>query len=488
MSVMSTTQISPLPPPKANLAGGELTAGFLAELREDYVMDSGDRARHNAASNNPTDALALNREALRSHDGHFSHRIKFEGITDQKQSGRCWMFAGLNVLRPQVIRDHRMAEFQFSTAYLQFWDKMEKSNVYLESVIELRDAGYLDRDWEIVNRFALEDGGWWNYLSGLVEKYGVVPLSAMPETHSSTNTRLLNHILGRLLRVHAARMMSLHEDGAGIESLRAEKNKALKEVYRFLVINFGEPPDRFEWRYRLRKEPLGADGGVTDYMEGVENERLTQPEVHTPRSFYQKYVGASLSDFVCLYNDPKNELDRHYCFDRARNIVGNACMNFVNVAASRMKEIAKNSILANQPLWFAVNMDFDQSAKHGLMEHQLFDYESFFGIDLTISKADRTRFYAGVSNHAMALMGVDLDNHGRPRKWLVENSHGDVAGDKGRWTILDNWFDEHVYTIIVHKRHVPADVLRLFEEEATVLPAWYPGAEGMRFHGEATDA
>lgn len=478
---MSTTQLKHPAEAGTATSSGALTPDFLADLRDSYVMTPADRARQNAVTNNPVNSLALNRDVLRGNDRHFSHKIKSNGITDQKQSGRCWMFAGLNVLRPQVMRDHRMAEFQFSIAYLQFWDKMEKSNLYLESIIELRDADYLDREWEVVNKANMEDGGWWNYLTGLIEKYGVVPLSTMPETHSSTHTKPLNHILGRLLQAHAARIMKQHENGAGIEVLNAAKTEALKEVYRFLVINFGEPPEEFEWRFQLRKEPHKTSENTADEMQNVAEENLTSPELHTPQSFYEKYVGNTLSDFVCLYNDPKNQLDRHYCFDRSRNIVGNECMHFVNIDMSPMKEIAKASILANEPLWFAVNWHFDQSEKHGLMEHQLFDYETLFGIDLTVSKADRTRFHAGASCHAMALMGVDLDKDGRPRKWLVENSHGDNTGDKGRWTLLDKWFDEHVYTIIVHKRHVPAGILKRFEDEPAVLPAWYPGAQGIRF-------
>ncbi len=478
---MPTTELKRPTPAETTSSAGALGPEFLADLREGYIMSASDRACHNAVTNNAINSLVLNREVLRGNDGHFSHRIKSNGITDQKQSGRCWMFAGLNTLRPRVMRDHRMEEFQFSTAYLQFWDKLEKSNLYLESIIELRDADYLDRDWEAVNKHAMEDGGWWNYLSGLIGKYGVVPLSAMPETHASTNTATFNHILGRLLRVQAVRILKQHEDGAGLEEMRAMKHESLGEVYRFLVINFGEPPEQFEWRYRLRKDPLKTEAETTADMRSSAEENLTPAEIHTPRSFYEKYVANTLTDFVCLYNDPKNELDRHYYFDRARNIVGNECMHFVNIGTSQMKEIAKASILANEPLWFAVKMDFDQSQEHGLMEHQLFDYETLFEIDLTISKADRTRFHAGASNHAMVLMGVDLDKDGTPMKWLVENSHGDNTGNKGRWTLLDKWFDEHVYTIIAHKRHIPAGILKRFEEEATVLPAWYPGSQGIRF-------
>jgi bleomycin hydrolase len=449
---------------------------LLTELREGYIMSASDRACHNAVTNNSLDALALNREALRCNDGHFSHRIQSNGITDQKQSGRCWIFAGLNTLLPRMMHQHRMEDFQFSTAYLQFWDKLEKSNLYLESIIELRDASYLDRDWEMVNKHSMEDGGWWNYLTGLIQKYGVVPLTAMPETRTSANTATFNIVLGRMLRVQAAKILKQHANGAGVDQLRTMKQESLKEIYRFLVINFGEPPERFEWRYQLRKEPTKASADATADMSHPHESSLTPIETHTPHSFFERYVANALEDQVCLYNDPNNELHRHYYFDRARNIVGSECMHFVNIDTAQMKEIAKASILANEPLWFAVKMDFDQSKEHGLMDHQLFDYETLFQIDLTMDKAERTRFHAGASNHAMVLMGVDLDSNGIPVKWLVENSHGETAGDKGRWTILDRWFDEHVYTIIVHKRHVPAEILKHFEEKPAVLPAWYPGA------------
>ena len=471
---MSTVQLLPTAPT------GALTREFLADLRKRYQMGADDRARHNAVTNNDINALALNREVVRGDDGHFSHRIKSKGITNQQKTGRCWMFAGLNVLRPQVIRNHDMDEFEFSPTYLQFWDKLEKANLFLESVIELRDADFLDRDWEMVNRHTMEDSGWWNYVAGLVEKHGVVPASVMPGTHGGTHTDTLNLILGRLLRARAVKLLDQYADGASLEALRAGKDAILNEVYRLLVINLGEPPSEFEWRYRLRKKHDGNGNDEDADMRTVADKDLSPPEHHTPHSFYQKYVGGSLADFVCLYNDPYNELNRHYRFDRARNIVGTECMQFVNIDMPPLKEIALASILANEPLWFAVNMHFDHSKQHGLMEHQLFDYETLFGIDLSVSKANRTRFHAGASCHAMALMGVDLTNDGSPRKWLAENSWGDGEGNKGWWTLHDKWFDEHVYTIIVHKRHVPAAIMKHFDEPAIVLPAWYPGAPGVR--------
>ncbi len=480
---MITTELSPSPitpaKPTAISGQGELTPDLLSALRDGFKMTPADRACHNAVTNNDLSALALNRDIIRGSDGHFSHRIKSKGITNQKKSGRCWMFAGLNVLRPQVIREHGMEEFEFSTAYLQFWDKLEKSNLYLESVIELRDADFLDRDWEFVTKISFEDGGWWNYVAGLIEKYGVVPLSAMPETHASNHTQTVNEVLGRLLRVRAVRLLDLHANGGDMEKLQAEKNAALKEVYRFLALNFGEPPTEFEWRYRRTKK-IAAKAIPDDDMLIVEESDLTPLEVHTPKSFYEKYIGRTLQDHVCLYNDPKNELNRHYEFSRATNIVGSQNMHFVNIDTVPMKKIAIASILANEPVWFAVDMGFDQSEPLGLMERQLFDYETLFGIDLTVSKADRTRLHAGASGHAMTVMGVDLDKHGNPRKWLIENSWGDDKGNKGIWTLHDSWFDEHVYTIIAHKKHIPQAILKHLEDTPVTLPAWYPGAGGIQ--------
>lgn len=474
--------MNPPNPASSESCPAALEPSLIAALRDGYTMDAADRACHNAVANNDLASLALNREAMNGGDDHFSHRIKPKGVANQKKSGTCWMFAALNVMRPQVIRDFGMEDFEFSTSYLQFWDKMERANLFFESVIELRDADFLDREWQSVTQWAFHDGGWWSYVSGLIEKYGVVPRAVMSETHGSANTATLNEVLGRLARVHAVRLLDRHAEGRSVAELRAEKRVALDDIYRFLVINFGAPPSEFDWRYRRdRDDGHDGDGGecAETGKDSSHEADLTPPERHTPLSFYRKFVKHRPSDYVTLYNDPKNEFDRHYQFRRARNMVGSESMSFVNIDSATMKRVAIASIVANEALWFAVNMSYDQSTEHGLMEHGLFDYEALFGIELTIRKADRARFHAGVSNHAMVLTGVDLDADGAPVKWQVENSWGEEKGKKGYWTMRDRWFDEHVYVIIVHRDHVPAEILERFEQPAVDLPAWYPGAPGV---------
>lgn len=457
---------------------GALTHEFVSQLRENYVMGPEDRARFNAVTSTDIDTLALNREIVNGEDGHFSHKIKTKGITNQKASGRCWLFAGLNTMRPSVIHDLGLEEFEFSAAYLLFWDKMEKSNLYLEQVIELRDVDRLDREWQLINDAIVGDGGWWNYVTSLIEKYGVVPVKVMPETHSSENTRGMNGVLKRLLLSRASGILEAHENGSDLAKLRELKAEAMGDVYRFLVLNLGEPPAEFSWRYEKKKKDKSDEEGKDESPPSVAQENLTEAKTYTPWSFYEEFVGDDLSQFVTLYHDPALEGGRHFVFNRARNVVGKPEMDFVNVSIETMKSIGVESVKQNLPMWFAVNMGPDQSREHGLMETDLFDYESLFGIEMPVSKKVRSRFNAGASNHAMVLMGVDLDE-GHPRKWLVENSWGEDKGNKGTWTLYDSWFDEHVYTITVHRDLVPDDILSVFEEEAERLPTWYPGAMGV---------
>ena len=474
--------------PAAWGAEGGLTPDFLDHLRQSYQPDE---VRFNALAANPINDLVLNRSVVAAHDPHFTYRIRFKGVTDQHHSGRCWLFAGLNTLRPAIIAKNKLDEFEFSETYLQFWDKLEKSNLYLEYMIELRDADPLDREWEAVQKWTLDDGGWWQGVVALVSKYGVVPKEAMPTTTASDNTDTLNTVLERKLHVDGAKIRELARTGSEVTALRAYKEQALVEVYRILAQTLGEPPKEFSWRPKQKdgdkksaaegaeksgKKKTAAKSGAKTKESALDIDR-TPAKKYTPLSFYHEMVGAALEDYVSLYYDPVNPLLKHYAFQRSRNLADHADVDFVNIGLDAMKQIAMKSVMANEPVWFASDVGKDQNAKLGILAANLYDYGPLFDVNLHLDRAQRILFRDGGANHAMVFMGVDVVNN-KPVKWLVENSWGADKGDKGTWTLYNNWFDEHVYMVIVNKRHVPAAMLKVFNQPATVLPPWYPGAAG----------
>jgi bleomycin hydrolase len=358
-------------------------------------------------------------------------------------------------------------------------------------MIELRDADQLDREWEAVQKWTLDDGGWWQSVVALVNKYGVVPKEAMPTTISSDNTDTLNTILARKLHVDGAKIREMSRAGSDVKALREFKKQAMVEVYRILAQTLGEPPKEFTWRpAKKKKDDDKNDESEKDAKKKTEaksevktNEPamdidLTPAKKYTPLSFYHEMVGTALEDYVSLYYDPINPLMKHYEFKRTRNLADKADVDFVNISLDTMKQIAMTSVTNDEPVWFASDVGKDQNKTLGIMAADLYNYGPLFDVDLHMDRAQRVLFRDGGANHAMVFMGVDVVND-KPIKWLVENSWGTDKGDKGTWTLYNNWFDEHVYMVIVNKRHVPAGILKAFSEPATVLPPWYPGAAGV---------
>ncbi len=445
-----------------SLAGdGALTDEMLGQIRDSFKMDNRGRATYNAITNNDADQLALNRDLLRQHNELFSHKIKTKGITNQKSSGRCWLFAGLNVMRPVVIEKYKLGSFEFSQAYLAFWDKMEKANCFLERMIEFRDRDPLDREMEILLRDPIPDGGWWEYVVALIEKYGAVPKEIMPETNSSQNTGTMNKLIGRKLRADAVKIRNTAVTGISVDSLRAEKEKMLAEVYRMLVLNLGEPPSQFQWRYEEKDSTVST------------------VESFTPVSFFKEFVNIDLHEYVSLFNDPAKELARHYQIRLSRNIFDGKDIDYVTVESATIKNIAMKSVMADEPVWFACDVGKDQDGKHGIMATNIYDYGSLYDIDLDLTKAERTLYRESTPNHAMVFVGVDIKDE-KPVKWLVENSWGTDRGSSGYWTLYDSWFDQHVFEIIVKREFVPKEIMTLYDQPALSVPPWDPMFEMMR--------
>ncbi len=442
-------------------ADGALTPQLIERCRDSFQMSPQTRAMYNAITNSDIKNLALNRDLINEHNEVFSHKIKVRGVTNQKSSGRCWLFAGLNIMRPHVIEKYKLTSFEFSQNYLSFWDKMEKGNCFLEQIIEFRDRDLLDREMEIILRNPIGDGGWWNYVVDLIEKYGAVPKEVMPETNSSENTGAMNDLISRKLRADAVRLRSLYAGGKTVEELRAEKNIMMAELYRMLVINLGEPPREFPYRFEDKDSVVSA------------------LKIYTPGSFYNDFVDIDLKEYVTLFNDPTREYGKHYQVRMSRNIYDRPDMDYANLEIERLKELAAKSVLDNEPVWFACDVGKDQNRQKGIMAVNLYDYGSIYGGDFEMSKAERALYREGSINHAMALVGVDIRDS-KAVKWLVENSWGSENGSGGFWTMYDTWFDNYVFNIIVKKKYVPAELLQIFDQPVTTIPPWDPMFEMVR--------
>jgi len=434
---------------------GALSIKDIDRFHSSLKMDAHNRAMYNSLTNNDISSLALNREILRRHNEIFSHKIKTKGVTNQKKSGRCWLFAGLNILRPKVIEKNSLESFEFSQNYLAFWDKLEKANCFLENIIEFADRDILDREMEFLLRKPIPDGGYWENFVNLVEKYGAVPREIMPETNSSGNTALMNNLISRKLRADAVKLRDMHKQKRSLRRLRTEKTKMLSQVYKMLVLNLGRPPAEFQWRFEDA------------------NSVVSQIRTYTPKSFYTEFVDVDIRQYVDIFNDPSKEYGKHYSINLTRNIRDGEDAHFANVKMQTLKDIAVKAVLDDEPTWFACDVGKDQSREHGIMAMDMFDYDSIYLTDMAMTKAQRSLFRESVPNHAMVFIGVDMQKD-KPAKWLVENSWGDEKGSKGLWTLYDSWFDTNVYSIIVKKKYVPQQILDIYKQPPIKLPPWDP--------------
>ena len=437
------------------LSAQGLTPDVLSTLRASFKPDPSTTVMMNTITANSVKTMALDRKQAITSNSYYSHRIKTEGITDQKSSGRCWLYAGLNMMRPLAMTSLKKKGFEFSQTYLFFYDKLEKANLFLESIIQTRTRPVDDRDVEWLLKNPFPDGGQWNMVLSLIDKYGAVPSDIMPETESSGNTNLMNQLISTRLRKNATAIRSMHAGGKTEADIRTAKIDMLKGVYRMLALHLGAPPETFVWRYE------DSDGKVTD------------PVSYTPKEFYKKFVDFSPEEYVVLYSVPTHDFNKLYQIRYDRNCFDKPNMTFVNLPIQRLKEYTLKSVLANDPVWYGCDVGKESDSKLGVMKRGLYDFESIYGVDLSMTKKERVEYQESVPSHAMLIIGVDVVN-GVPEKWLVENSWGTKAGNNGLFTMYDSWFDEYTFTVIINKKYLPKDVLAIFAQQAEELPPWDP--------------
>ncbi len=438
---------------KAQNSTGGIDSKMLEKIKSGYTASAEQKAIKNALATTAINVLATNGDNLAMCDTHFSHTVKTRGITDQKSSGRCWLFTGLNVLRAKMIEKHNLTSFEFSQNYLSFYDLLEKSNLFLQAVIDTRALPFEERKVDWLFSHPIGDGGQFTGVSNLIMKYGAVPKSAMPETFQSNNTRHMRTILSLKLREYGLALRAAKSDKAA-SALKVEQ---LTEIYRILVECLGVPPTEFEWTHRNRKG------------------EMVSTEQYTPKSFYEKFIGEDLEqNYIMIMNDPTREYGKVYEIEYDRHVYDGENWLYINLPIERIKEMAIASIKDNTAMYFSCDVGKFFDRTKGTLDLANFDYASLFGTSFPMNKRERVMTHASGSSHAMTLIAVDLDNEGKPRKWMVENSWGAKAGYKGNLIMTDEWFNEYMFRLVVERKYVPQDILDMLRQKPTMLPAWDP--------------
>lgn len=435
-----------------------LEQNFTDKLYAAYEANPKFAAMENAISHNGLLASLEKRSAAVENTPIFSLDLTKDKVSDQKASGRCWMFAALNTFRHKMIAGFQLEDFELSQAHTFFWDKYEKSNWFLEQVLATADQELTSRKVKFLLDTPQQDGGQWDMVVALFEKYGVVPKSVYPESISSSNSRELNQILNKLLRQDAQILRELVAEGANSAELQAKKEELLQEVFNFLAMNLGLPPRQFDFSYRDKDNNFHSESGLT------------------PQVFFKKYVDLKLDDYVSIINAPTADkpYGQSYTVEMLGNVVGSKPVRYLNVEMDRLKELAIAQMRAGETVWFGSDVGQSSNRKAGIMADGMYDFTSSMDIQLTQDKAGRLDYSESLMTHAMVLTGVDLDENGKANKWKVENSWGEKVGNKGYFVASDSWMDEYTYQIVVRKEFLTEAELAAYESEPIVLAPWDP--------------
>lgn len=435
-----------------------LEQDFTDKLYAAYEANPKFAAMENAISHNGLLASLEKRSAAVENTPIFSLDLTKDKVSDQKASGRCWMFAALNTFRHKMIAGFQLEDFELSQAHTFFWDKYEKSNWFLEQVLATADQELTSRKVKFLLDTPQQDGGQWDMVVALFEKYGVVPKSVYPESISSSNSRELNQILNKLLRQDAQILRELAAKGAESAELQTKKEELLQEVFNFLAMNLGLPPRQFDFSYRDKDNHFHSESGLT------------------PLTFYQKYVDLKLADYVSIINAPTADkpYGRSYTVEMLGNVVGSKPVRYLNVEMNRLKELAIAQMQAGETVWFGSDVGQSSNRKAGVMAEGMHDFTASMDIQITQDKAGRLDYSESLMTHAMVLTGVDLDENGKAKKWKVENSWGEKVGNKGYFVASDAWMDEYTYQIVVRKEFLTAAELAAYKAEPLVLAPWDP--------------
>ena len=435
--------------------GKTITRKQVAELRKGFAADPSNKVAQNAVTNVQLPDLTLDRNLVQNMDSSFSTKLDDWKVTAQMRSGRCWLFATLNLFRVGAMKKMNLKNFEFSQAHIHFWDKFERANHLLEAIIETADRPVDDRTIHFLLSDPIGDGGQWNMAMNLIRKHGLVPKSAYPESNTSSATRWMNTELKNILRSSACEIRAILEGGGTEDEAREHKEKRMADVWTMLCIHLGTPPKTFDWQWRDKDDKFHRKGSMT------------------PQQFAAEYVDIEWEDYVCIVNDPRNEYYQTYTVDFLQNVAGGPPVVYLNVPSKEMKAVTRRLLEDGMPVWMGCDVGKEMDRKKGLWDADLFDVGGLYGVEYGMDKADRLRHNQTMMTHAMLFTGVDVVN-GRIRRWRVENSWGGETGQKGYYTMNDSWYDQYMFEIAAPTSYLNEKMVAGLETEPVVLPAWDP--------------
>ena len=435
-----------------------ITLPNIRKFNKSFNSSTSNQLARNALIQNDINKVAVHWENFSKINHIFSNTISKQlPVTNQKSSGRCWGFAGLNLLRLEIVKNYNLSNFEFSQNYFMFWDKLEKANYFLENILKTLDQNYDSRLMMHLLQAPVQDGGQWDMFVNLIEKYGLVPKSVMPETNHSSKSSMMNYFLTHKLRECAFILRKSKKPRTTIKQLRSKKEEMMSVIYSLLCMFLGNPPIKFDWSIKDK------------------NNKFTRFNNVDPLDFYRKFTKVKLKNKVCLINAPMSnkKMNELYTIDFLGNVVGGNIIKYANVEINELKKAAIKSIKNNEAVWFGCDVGKMFNRELGIMDMDLYDYEKLFDTKFKMNKASRLEYGDSAMTHAMLFTGVDLKRN-TPRKWRVENSWGDKNGDKGYYLMSDSWFDEYNYEVVVDKKYLSNKILEIFNREPNYLEPWDP--------------
>lgn len=434
---------------------GAITPNMLEQFKKDVQAYPQAAVLRNAITNNSIRQLSVNNQNKYQIDDNFTYKVKTEGITDQKNSGRCWLFASLNVMRAKTIQKNKMKEFAFSQNYSFFYDQLEKANLFLEEIIRTANKPMDDRTVEWLFKNPIADGGTWAGFVNVANKYGLVPQSVMPDTKQTENTGAITQVISSVLKEDGLKLRSMVAAKAKPDALQNTKKEMLSTVYRILSLSLGEPPVTFYWRYENKEG---------QYSESKE---------YTPLSFKETFVGSNFNEYVMLMDDPSREYYKMYEIEYDRNTHEGINWIYLNIPASEITPAAVASLKEGEGMYFSCDVGKQLDRDNGVLDLNNFATNELFGITTTMNKKERITTFESASSHGMVLSGVELAKDGKPIRWLIENSWG-KSGHDGYLVMTHDWFNEYMFRVVVDKKHLTTEQQKMLNQKAIKLPPWDP--------------